>query len=174
VVCLFILEFWFIRLTEVITNVDISFVLDRGDGQAGQSTGTQPVTMNLRITVTSNSTSASVPPNILAGGDNPAEEAPTPTVTPDSRLPGRSTEIEHPIPPPGCLPGVGGAPLPQGQGDMPLVKEARIGLDRADEVEKSVDSSDTWEGVVRRVKWLMDTLSPVAGVRVMFVSPVLN
>ncbi|KAN0138446.1 hypothetical protein V8E53_003909 [Lactarius tabidus] len=46
---------------------------------------------------------------------------------------------------------------------MSLTQKARIGLDRADKAKKSIEGSDTWEGVVGRIKWLMDTLSPVAG-----------
>jgi hypothetical protein len=57
---------------------------------------------------------------------------------------------------------------------MPFSKEAQIGLDPADELKKSIGSSDTWEGVIGRIKWLMDTLSPVPGVHVIFVSPILN
>ena len=50
--------------------------------------------------------------------------------------------------------------------------EAQIGLERVDELEKLIDGSETWEGVIGRINWLMDTLSPVAGV--IFVSPVLD
>jgi hypothetical protein len=61
------------------------------------------------------------------------------------------------------------SPVPQDQGETSLIEKARIGLDRADELDKSIQGSDTWEGVVGRIKWLMDTLSPLAGVRVIFV-----
>ena len=59
--------------------------------------------------------------------------------------------------------------MPRDQAHISLVKEAQDGLERADELEKSIGGSDTWEGVVGRIKWLMDTLSPVAGVRVISV-----
>jgi hypothetical protein len=42
----------------------------------------------------------------------------------------------------------------------------RIALDRVDEVLKWIDRSSMWEGPVRRIKWVMDTLSPIAEVRV--------
>ena len=48
---------------------------------------------------------------------------------------------------------------------MSLSEKARIGLDRAVQEEKSIDGSNTWQGVVERIKLVMDTLSPVAGVR---------
>ena len=108
------------------------------------------------------------------GVDNPDEEVPTPTVTPDSRGPDQPTKPKHPFPLTDQLPVQGSTPVPRDQGEISLVKEARDGLDRVDKVEKSIDGSDTWEGILGRIKWLMDTLSPVAGVRVIFVSPVLD
>ena len=42
-----------------------------------------------------------------------------------------------------------------------------IALSRADEAMKPIDRSNTWEMVVGRVKWMMDTLSPIAEVHVM-------
>jgi hypothetical protein len=38
-------------------------------------------------------------------------------------------------------------------------------LHDADEATKAIDLTNTWEGAVARIQWLMDTLSPVAGVR---------
>jgi hypothetical protein len=42
----------------------------------------------------------------------------------------------------------------------------RLALDRADEAMKPIGRSNTWEGAVGRIKWVMDTLSPIAEVRV--------
>ena len=151
-----------------ISNVDISVVLDDRGGQAGQLA--QPVALSLRITVSTNRTSTGVHPSILTeGDDSPSQEVHTPTATPDSRVPDQSTEPEPPLPTTDNLPVQGSTTVPRDQGQICLVKEAQDGIDRADELEKSIDGSDTWEGVVGRIKWLMDTLSPVAGVRVKFV-----
>ncbi|KAF8265520.1 hypothetical protein EI94DRAFT_1831160 [Lactarius quietus] len=140
------------------SEIDISFVLSHGNGQAGQST--QAVTLNLTISVSANRTSLSAHLNILnEGDDSPAEEAPTPAVAPDSMGPDQSVEPEHPLPEPDFLPVQSRTPVSQGQGD---IEKARTGLDRADEAKKLIDLSNTWEGVVGRIKWLMDTLSPVA------------
>jgi len=64
--------------------------------------------------------------------------------------------------------------MPQDQTETSLVERARIDLDRADEVKKLIDRSDTWEGAVGKIKWVMDTLNPVAEVRVIFVLPILD
>ncbi|KAF8265522.1 hypothetical protein EI94DRAFT_1702414 [Lactarius quietus] len=133
-----------------------------GNGQAGQST--QPVTLNLTIIVPANRTSPSAHPSILNEGDDaPAEDFPTPAVAPDSSGPDQSAEPVHTLPRPDHISAEGSTPIPQDQGETSLVEKARAGLDLADEVEKSVSRSTTWEGVVGRVKWVMDTLSPVSG-----------
>ncbi len=64
--------------------------------------------------------------------------------------------------------------MPQDQAETSLVEKARTDLDRADEVKKLIDRSDTWEGAVGKIKWVMDTLNPVAEVRIIFVLPILN
>ena len=151
-------------------HIEISVVLDRHDGQS-----TQPVTLNLRVSVSTNRASTGAHPDIATeGDDNPTEAVPTLTVVPDSRAPDQSTESNHPLPPPDHVPIQSTTAMPQDQGETSLTEKAQIGLDRADELEKSIDRSDTWEGVVGRIKWLMDTLGPVAGVRVIFVSPFIN
>ena len=45
-------------------------------------------------------------------------------------------------------------------------KDLRLALDHADKAMKRIDRSTTWQGAVRRIKWVMDTLGPIAGVRV--------
>ena len=116
----------------------------------------------------------SVPQNISTeGGDTPAE-VPEPSRTIDSGGPYQPTEPERSVPPPDLLPVQGGTSMPQDQGETSLVKGVRAALDLADDAEKSMDRSNTWEGVVGRIKWLMDTLSPVAGVRVLFVLSFLD
>jgi hypothetical protein len=50
---------------------------------------------------------------------------------------------------------------------MSLSEKAQISLDRADEAEKSIGRLNTpLQGVVERVKLVMNTLAPVAGVRI--------
>ena len=125
--------------------------------------------------MSTNRTSTNIQPKIPTEGvNNRAEVALKPTVTTDSRAPDQSTNLKHPLHPPDYFPIQSVTPVPQDQGEASLIEKAQVGLDRADELEKSIDRSDTWEGVVGRIKWLMDTLSPVAGVRVIFVSPLLD
>jgi hypothetical protein len=124
--------------------------------------------------VPTNRASTSVPPipETPAEADNtPAEDA---TVTPGLRGPDQSTVSEHPLPPTDHLPVQSATPVPQDQGETSLTQKAQIDLDRADKAEKSIEGSDTWEGVVGRIKWLMETLSPVAGVRLIFSFPSLD
>ncbi len=168
---LFIIEFSSVRLTN-ISHVDIAFVLN---GQSEQSM--EPVTLHLTITVSANRTSPSDPHKIpTEGDDSPPEEVPEHNIVPDSRGPDQSTAREPPLPSPDRLPAHSSTPMPQDQAETSLVEKARTDLDRADEVKlkKLIDRSDTWEGVVGKIKWVMDTLSPVAEVRVIFVLPILD
>ena len=47
------------------------------------------------------------------------------------------------------------------------VNITRFDPHQADESMKRIDGSNTWERAVRRIKWVMDTLGPIAEVRVM-------
>ena len=120
-------------------------------------------------------TSPGLPPSIATeGDDNPAGEVLEPTTAPDSKRLDQYTEPEHPSPPPDHLPVGGVTPMPQDRGEMSLVDEAQISLDLAEQAKKSIDRSNSWEGVVGRIKWVMDTLSPVTGVRVISAFPFLQ
>ena len=125
----------------------------------------QPVTLYLTINVPASGTSPSVPQNIPSErGNTPAEGVLTPTIAPASKVPDQSTEHESPLLPPGHIV-QGSASMPQDKGEMSLDEKARAALDLADNAKGSIDRSNAWEGVVGRIKWLMDTLGPVAGVR---------
>ena len=45
-------------------------------------------------------------------------------------------------------------------------KNPRLALKGADQAVKQMDLPNTWKGAVGRIKWVMDTLRPVAEVRV--------
>jgi len=153
------IESSFIRPKEHL-HVDISFVLGDGNGLARQST--QPVTLYLTINVQANRPSPGIPPNIpTEGGNTPAEDVST--SAPDSMGPDQYTKSKHPLSPTDQLPVQGNTPTPQDQAEMSLVDQAQISLDLAEEAKKSIGPSNTWGGVVGRIKWLMDTLSPIAG-----------
>ncbi len=95
-------------------------------------------------------------------------------MAPDSRGPDQSAAPERRLPPPDLLPVQSSTPMPQDLGETSLVEKARIDLDRADEVKKSLDRSNTWEGTVGKIKWVMDTLSPVAEVCIIFILLILD
>ena len=42
---------------------------------------------------------------------------------------------------------------------------AEDALQDADTATKAIDLTNAWEGAVERIKWVIDTVSPVAGVR---------
>ena len=98
-------------------------------------------------------------------------------MAPDSRESDQSTAPEPPLSPPDHPPFQSSTPIPQYLSETSLFEKTRLGLDRAVQAEKSIDGSNTWQGVVEKIKWVMDTLRPVAGVRVidiLFAYPLLS
>ena len=75
-------------------------------------------------------------------------------ITPDPRLP----PTDHiPIETSSSIP-----PQPDVHAAMPSAKGA---LQDADEATKAINLTSTWKGAVERIQWVIDTVSPVAGVR---------
>ena len=103
----------------------------------------------------------SSPPSIATEHDgNPAEEAPmTGRIQPPSP--------EHPLPLLHHQPVETDKTKPQSREEASpaSTKDFRHALDQADRAMKQMDRSNTWQGAVGRVKWVMDTLSPIAEVR---------
>ena len=140
-----------------ISLADIACVLDNHVGEAVLST--QPVTLYITVNITPLNLYNNNP-NIPTEGDNPpAEEA----TTLQERFQFPTSEHHQPV--------ETGNSMPQSQEEMSSTgtRNPHLALDRADEDMKRIvpiDGSNTWEGAVRRIKWVMDTLGPLAEVRV--------
>ena len=154
-----------------IPGVEVPFVLSNGDGNAGQST--HPVTLYLTITVSLNMPPPIVlnnPPEIpTKGDDSPLEESTKPSIVLDSGGPVQSTTPEPLLPSSDPLPVETSTPTPEGQEKMSLTEKVLIALRRADEAKKPIDRKNTWKGAISRIKWVMDTVSPIAEVRIMSI-----
>ena len=139
-----------------ISHADIPCVLKNDVGEAARSR--QPVTLYITVKITPPNLYNS--PSILTEDDiSPAEESNIPRriqfPTPEHLLP-----LSHHQP-------VGtGNTMPQSREEMSptSTKNPRFALHRADESMKRIDRSNTWERAVGRIKWVMDTLGPIAGV----------
>ena len=92
--------------------------------------------------------------------NSPAKEAPIPR-------PIRSPSPEHPLPLLHQQPVEADNNKLQSREEAPpaSTEDLRLALDQADQAMKRVDRSNRWQGAVGRVKWVMDTLSPIAEVR---------
>jgi hypothetical protein len=89
--------------------------------------------------------------------DFPAENA---------TIPGRTQlSPEHPVPLSHHQPVETGNNKPQ-EVSATSTKNPRRALKRADQAMKWMDRSNTWQGAVGRIKWVMDALGPIAEVRV--------
>ena len=138
---------------------DIPCVLGNGVGGAAVRS-TQQVTLYITINITSPSLHNS--PTVRV--DPPAEE---------STIPGR---IQFPVPvhilPLSRHQSVEtGNTMPQSREDVShtSTKDPHLALHRAGESMKRIvpiDGSNTWEKAIGRIKWVMDTLGPIAEVRV--------
>ncbi len=151
-----------------ILHVDIPFVLSDGDGKAGQSI--QPITLYLTVTVLANVVSPILPnPQkiLIEADDTPVEEATKPSMSPDSGGPIQSTAPGPLLPLPDHFSVEIGAPTSHSRAEVSPTEDPLIALRRADEAMRPIDQSNTWEMAVGRIKWVTDTLSPIAEVRVM-------
>jgi hypothetical protein len=143
------------------SRADIPCVLENDIGEAAQST--QPVTLYITVKITSPNLYNS--PSIPTKDDgSPAEEANVPRriqfPTPEHHLP---LSHHHPV--------ETGNTMPQCREEIPHTgtKNPRFALHLADKVMNRIapnDRSKRWEKALGRIKWVMDTLGPIAEVRV--------
>ena len=139
-----------------ITRADIACVLENVIGETARSM--QPATLHIAIKVTPPTLNNSRPGLPTKDDNFPANEA---------TMPGRiqSTSPERPL---SLQPVEAGNDKPQSREEASNAnsKDLRLAIDQADQAMKRIDRSNSWQGAVGRVKWVMDTLSPIAEVRV--------
>ena len=115
------------------------------------------------------------PPEIpTKGDDTPAEEVIKPSMTPDFGRPIQSTAPELLLYSSDPLSTETGTSMPDGQAEMSHTEKALIALRRADEAKNPIDRKNPWKGAVSRIKWVMDTVSPVTEVRAISIFPLLD
>ena len=147
-----------------ISRADIPCVLDNNVGGAARST--QPVTLYISVTV--------APPNLYNSSSSiptKAEDSPAVTIPEHVQFP----VAEHVLPLSHHQSIAAGNTIPAIPHSLEEksptgVESSRFPLHRADEAMKRIvpiDRSNTWEGAVVRIKWVMDMLGPIAEVRVM-------
>jgi hypothetical protein len=140
------------------SRADIPCVLENNVAEAARST--QPVTLYITVKVTP-PTLYNIPPSIPTADDgSPAEEAP---------IAGRIQfpTHEHAFPLSHYQPVETSINKPQSSEEVSTTsaKNPRLAIDRADKAMERIERSNTWEGAVGRIKWVMDTLGPIAEVR---------
>ncbi|KAH9159371.1 hypothetical protein EDB89DRAFT_1203773 [Lactarius sanguifluus] len=142
------------------------FVLTNGNGQGGESvTGT----LYLRVTVSPNTTSDPIlPTNVpiirsTAIDDSSSGEAEEPAMAQEPTNLTRSTITTGPAlaPPTNRLPSSESSPIPPAA-ERRGVSPAVSALHGAGEAMATINLSNKWEGALERIKWVMDTVSPVA------------
>jgi len=135
----------------------------------------QPVTLYVTINVSINTTSCPVFPTRL--DESPPGEVRKPSMAQDSTKTTRpivATGSETLSPPTDHLPGEVTTSMLPAADDNARMSPAKNALRNADEAMTAINLSNTWEGALERIKWVMDTVSPVAEVRAMSFSPILD
>jgi hypothetical protein len=144
-----------------ITSADIPCVL--GNGVGGTARSTHPVTLYITVNIRPPDLYNSPPSIPTDYDDSPAEGATSPGhiqfPAPEHPLPlshRQPVEIDNTMP-------------PQSREELSptSTENPRFALHQADEFIKQIDRSDSWERAVGRIKWVMDTLGPIAEVRIM-------
>jgi hypothetical protein len=139
-----------------ISRADIRCVLWNGAGGAARSA--LPVTLHIKVDITPPNLYDSPPSIPIEDVDSPAEESTIPRhvqlPTPEHILP--LSHHQH----------VEAANNKPQEVSATSAKNPRLALKRADQAVKGMDLSNTWQGAVGRIKWVMDTLGPIAEVRV--------
>ena len=155
--------------TLTISRVDVPFTLANGDRQVRHSN--QPVTLYLTVVLSESPSPTSYPvlpvnttalQSVEVNASTPSE--PASAMAQDSTNITRSTVPTEILPPPtDHLPGTPMPPVAYQQARMPPVEDA---LHNAKEAMTTISHlSNTWEDALSRIKWVMDTVSPVAEVR---------
>jgi hypothetical protein len=153
--------------------VDVPFVLINPDGEAGQST--QPVTLYLTVDVSPILPIDATDLQSAKVTESPPREDMS-SITQDPMNATRSTVAtgsETVSPPADRPPSEMSTPLPPAANRPAGMSPTENTLRDAGEVVTAIDISDIWGGALERIKWVMDTLSPVAEVRSndLFVNP---
>ncbi len=133
----------------------------------------EPVTLYLTVIVSPNTTSYPVLPiatdlRLTKVNESPPREATKPPTDQDSTNASRSTVAtgsETLSPPTDRLPSEMGNLVPPAADGRAGTSPAENALHDADEAMTTINLSNTREGVLERIKWVMDTVSPVAEVR---------
>ena len=132
----------------------------------------QPVTLYLTVSVSLNTASHPGMRDLVGTG-----EAMRPSMAQDSMKPTRSAVaagFETPSRPKVHLPDEIPTSIPPAADGSAGMLPAENALRNADEAMTTINLSNTWEGALERIKWVMDTLNPVAEVRTMSFYPILD
>ncbi len=132
----------------------------------------QSVTLYLTVSVSPNTTSHPGKRDLAGAGETMG-----PSMAQDSTRSTRSTVVagfetlssskDH-------LPGEITTSMPPAADGSAGMSPAENALRNVDEAMTTISLSNTWEGALERIKWVMDTVSPVAEVRPMSFFPILD
>ena len=144
-----------------LSHADIPCVLENDVAETARSTQPVcPVTLYMTINITPPTLYGSPPRVPTKDNSSPAQEAPIPGHV-QSPSPEHPSLLHHQ-----SVEARNNARQSREEASPVSANDLRLALDQTDQAMERIDRSNTWQGAVRRIKWVMDTLSPVAEVRV--------
>jgi hypothetical protein len=149
-----------------ISPADISCILESDIGEVASARSTEPVTLYITVSITPPDLCNS-PPCIPTEDDDSLAEA-TIMRRIQVPVPEHLSSLSH------HQPVETDNTLPQSREEVSptSTKNPCFAFDQADESMKRIvpiERSNTWERTVGRIKWVMDTLGPIAEVRVISI-----
>ena len=165
------------QLDNYRSDIDVPFALANGDIKAGQLI--EPITLYLTFVVSSTASPPVLPidaTNLQSTEANAlALRRATTSMAQDPADVVRSTVVTERgtfTPPTHNLnrPSTPMSSVADPRADLPSTENA---LEIANKAMTAIKLSDTWEGALGRIKWVMDTVSPVAEVRYGVLSAIL-
>ncbi len=132
----------------------------------------QPVMLYLTVTVSTNTTSYPGKGDLVGAG-----EAMRPSLAQNFMTSTRSTVaagFETLSYPKDHLPGETTTSMRPAADGSTGSSHAKSALRNADEAMTTINLSNTWESALERIKWVTDTVNPVAEVRAMSFLPILD
>jgi len=114
------------------------------------------------------------PPEIPTKGDDTPTEATKPSMASDSGGPIQSSAPGPLLPSPDPFSVEAGTLMADGQAKTSPTEKALVALRRADEAKKPIGRKNTWKGAVSRIRWAMNTVSPIAEVSAISILPLLD
>ena len=163
-----------------ILNVEFDITFRTSDAHGGHSTET-PTSLTIAVSVNGSSSlteAVNIQNPIAADLDNPAAEGGAVHPTVQSNSDSETTQPLAVAAPPSSFSRTDDLHIESGTPTRPVAdsqtETSRTALRGAEDAINGINTTKTWKGAVNVIKWVMDTVSPIAAVCQRFAYPLLS